>query len=140
MAGTHHTDKTFRFELVSPERVLASEEASMVVVPGEAGDFGVLAGHSPLLSSVRPGVVRITLPDGAMRKVFVSGGFADVGAEICAVLAEEAVNVDDLDRAELADTLKTLEDSLAAAANDAMKTAQVPRDIDITRAKIAALQ
>src|ERR1700744_4263440 len=92
------TDKTFKFELVSPERILASEEVGMVVVPGGDGDFGVLAEHAPLVSTIRPGVVAVYMPSGEVKKIFVSGGFADVTGTLCSVLAEEAVNVNEIDR------------------------------------------
>ena len=127
------TAKTFQFDLVSPEKVIVSEQASMVVVPGEAGDFGVLAGHSPLLSTLRPGVVTVTSPSGEVRKIFVASGFADVNGTLCSVLAEEAVNLNDLDRGALEQSLRALEET-------AEKTAQTRRDIEVTRAKLAAIQ
>lgn len=133
------TTKTFQFELVSPEQVLASEEATMVVIPGEAGDFGVLADHAPLLSSIRPGVVTVTLPDGSIKKIFVAGGFADVSGKICSVLAEEAVNVNELDKAKLDEMLKNLQDDLGFSADDAVKKARILNDIETTKAKIAAI-
>jgi len=129
---------TFQFELVSPERVLVSEEAKMVVVPGAAGDFGVLPKHSPLLSSIRPGVVTITAADGSVRKIFVAGGFADVNPDICSVLAEEAIAVEELDRPALEAALKTLEDDAAFAKEDAIKLASVQREIDVIKAKLQA--
>src|SRR6516225_6486620 len=92
---------TFQFELVSPEKILVSEEAKMVVVPGEDGDFGVLASHAPLLSAIRPGVVRVTSASGEEKKFFVAGGFADVTPSLLSVLAEEAVNVAEIDKGRL---------------------------------------
>lgn len=132
------TEKTFQFELVSPERVLASEEAYMVVIPGEAGDFGVLADHAPLLSSIRPGVVVVTSPSGEQKKIFVAGGFADVSGKICSVLAEEAVNVDDLDKSAIETEIKNLEDDLGFAKDDAVKSAFLARQLDVAKAKAAA--
>jgi F-type H+-transporting ATPase subunit epsilon len=133
------TDKTFQFELVSPERILASIEARMVIVPGEDGDFGVLADHAPLLSSMRPGVVSVTSAEGDVQRIFVSGGFADVTGTQCSVLAEEAISVSDLDRDALAAALKDLEDDLEFAKEDAVKRTHVQRQIDVTRAKVAAI-
>ena len=133
------TTKTFQIELVSPEQLLASEEATMVVIPGEAGDFGVLADHAPLLSSIRPGVVTITSPDGSVKRLFVAGGFADVSGKTCSVLAEEAVNVNDLDKTKLDEALKNLQDDLGFSADDVVKKARVLNDIEITKAKIAAI-
>lgn len=133
------TDKTFQFELVSPESVLASEEASMVVVPGEEGDFGVLADHAPMLSSIRPGVVSVYAPSGEVKKIFVVGGFADVNGKLCSVLVEEAVNVNELDRAQIEETLRNLKEDLDSSKEDAQKSAQLSARIDITKAKLAAI-
>jgi len=130
------TEKTFRFELVSPEAILASIEARMVIVPGEEGEFGVLADHAPLLSSMRPGVVTVTAADGTQRKIFVSGGFADVTGTQCSVLAEEAIDVAELDRDALAAELADLTDDLEFAKDDAVKSVHVRREIDILKAKI----
>lgn len=130
------TDKTFQFELVSPEQILASIEARMVIVPGEDGDFGVLADHAPLLSSMRPGIVTVTAADGTQRKIFVSGGFADVDGTQCSVLAEEAVDVEKLDRDALTATLKDLEDDLDFAKDDAVKAAHIQAQIKVVKAKI----
>lgn len=132
------TDKTFKFELVSPERILASEEVSMVVVPGGDGDFGVLAEHAPLVSSIRPGVVAVYMPSGEVKKIFVSGGFADVTGKLCSVLAEEAVNVNDIDRNMAEQSLKDLRDELVNAGDDAVKKANLLRGIGIAEAKLAA--
>lgn len=132
-------NKTFLFELVSPERVMASEQAVMVTIPGEEGDFGVLAGHAPLLSSVRPGVVVITGEGQTQKKVFVSGGFADVNEKTCSVLAEDAVDVAELDRAAIENGLKALQDDLAAAKGDDIKTQQIQSLINIAGAKLQAI-
>ncbi len=134
------TNKTIQFDLVSPERILVSEQVAMVIVPGGAGDFGVLADHAPLLSSVRPGVVSVYAPSGEIRKIFVTGGFADVNGKVCSVLAEEAVNVNEIDRAKESEKLKSLEGGLAEAGDDAAKKASLQRDIDITRARLTAVQ
>jgi len=138
MAEAAAASTSFKFELVSPERVLLSEEVKMVTVPGEEGDFGVLARHAPLLSSIRPGVVSVTGLDGAIRKIFVAGGFADVSPELLSVLAEEAIDVTDLNKAELEGQLKGLEDDLGFAKDDALKTAQIRNQITLTTAKIQA--
>ena len=132
------TTKTFKFELVSPERILASEEVYMVVVPGGDGDFGVLADHSPLVSTIRPGVVTVTMPTGEVKKIFVSGGFADVDGKICSVLAEEAVNVNEIDRAKAEQTLSDLRAELASVGDDAVKKDNLAHSIAIAEAKLAA--
>ncbi|TAL30537.1 MAG: F0F1 ATP synthase subunit epsilon [Alphaproteobacteria bacterium] len=129
---------TFQFELVSPEKILVSEEVKMVVVPGEEGDFGVLAQHAPLLSSIRPGVVSVTGLTGEVRRIFVAGGFADVSPSLLSVLAEEAVNVDEIDKGQLEQDLKNLEDDLGFAKDDPAKASLLQSQIETTKAKIKA--
>lgn len=133
------SSQTFQFELVSPERVLSSEEASMVVIPGEAGEFGVLADHAPLLSSIRPGVVTVISPDGSQKRIFVAGGFADVSGALCSVLAEEAVNVNDIDRAATEQQVRDLEDDLGFAKDDPVKSAALRARLAVAQAKLAAV-
>jgi F-type H+-transporting ATPase subunit epsilon len=130
--------KYIQFELVSPERILASEEASMVVIPGGDGDFGVLADHTPLVSTIRPGIVSVYTPSGEVKKIFVSGGFADVDGKICSVLAEEAVNVTDINRADVEQKIKDLAAELADSGHDAVKKNNLLRNIAIADAKLAA--
>ncbi len=84
---------TFKFELVSPERVLLSEDAEQVVLPGVQGDFAVLVNHAPMLSMLRPGVLDVQLP-GGVRRIFVKGGFAEVEPDRLTVLAQTAFDAD----------------------------------------------
>jgi F-type H+-transporting ATPase subunit epsilon len=106
------------FELVSPERVLVSQDADMVIVPGMAGDFGVLAGHQPLISSLRPGIVEVRDEGAETRRIFVDGGFAEVTGDRCAVLAEDAAPVEDLNRSDIEVRIKDAEEDLAEAKGD----------------------
>ena len=108
-----------QFELVSPERLLASEEVEMVVVPGTEGDFGVLVDHAPVMASVRPGVLEIHNEGADVRRIFLSGGFCEVTAERCTVLAEESAPVDELDRANLEKRLGDAREDLEDARTDA---------------------
>ncbi len=111
---------TFRFELVSPERVLLSVDADQVVVPGNDGDFAVLAGHAPVISTLRPGVLDVTA--GSVRKrLFVKSGFAEVDPSRLTVLAETAYDVEELSAATIAEELRTAEAELAAAKDDSSK-------------------
>ncbi len=111
---------TFRFELVSPERVLLSVDADQVVVPGNDGDFAVLAGHAPVISTLRPGVLDVTA--GSVRKrLFVKSGFAEVDPSRLTVLAEKAYDVEELSAATIADELKMAEAELASAKDDSAK-------------------
>ena len=92
------------FELVSPERLLSSGKVAMVVVPGTEGDFGVLPGHAPLMSTIRPGAIAIYEIDSdtLTRRIFVDGGFAEVSERGLTILAESAVPVSDIDPAKVA--------------------------------------
>lgn len=89
-----------KFELVSPEKLLLSEDVAMVVVPGGEGNFGVLPGHSLLISTVRPGIIDVYADDqrSVSQRIFVSGGFAEVTPERCTVLADEALPIGEIDR------------------------------------------
>ncbi|MFD0916548.1 F0F1 ATP synthase subunit epsilon [Pseudahrensia aquimaris] len=89
----------FTFELVSPEKLLLSGEAEIVSVPATEGDMGVLANHSPVMTSLRPGMVEVTMVDGSQETFFVRGGFADVTPTQLTVLAEFAVAKKDMTRA-----------------------------------------
>jgi F-type H+-transporting ATPase subunit epsilon len=111
---------TFKFELVSPERVLVSIDADQVVVPGSDGEFAVLAGHAPVIASLRPGVLDVTA-GGTKRRLFVKSGFAEVDPTRLTVLAEKAYDVDELSSATIAAELKAAEAELAAAKDDEAK-------------------
>jgi F-type H+-transporting ATPase subunit epsilon len=114
---------TFKFELVTPERMLLSEDAAQVVVPGVEGEFTVLAGHAPVVSALRPGVVDATLSDSRTVRVFVKGGFAEVDAERLIVLAERAFDVGAIDDSGISAELQTAEVELAAATTDSARLA-----------------
>lgn len=130
------TNGTFTFELVSPERKLMSGAAKMVVIPGEEGDFGVLPGHSSLISTIRPGVVEITMADGnETHRIFVAGGFADVTPENCTVLAEEAISIRDLNQSDLEQTIRNLTEDLTIAKDD-LEKARISRKLSLARAKL----
>ncbi|MFT3732756.1 MAG: F0F1 ATP synthase subunit epsilon [Hyphomicrobium sp.] len=111
---------TFRFELVSPERVLMSVDADQVVVPGSEGDFAVLAGHAPVISTLRPGVIDVTA-GGVRKRLFVKSGFVEVDPSRLTILAEKAYDVDELSGATISDELKSAEAELAAAKDDSAK-------------------
>lgn len=102
------------FNLVSPERELASEDVDQVDVPGSEGIFGVLARHAPVMANLAPGVIRIK-NDGAERRIFVRGGFAEVTPAGLTVLAEEAIPVKELDAAAIAQRIRDCEQDIADA-------------------------
>ncbi len=113
----------FNFELVSPDKILVSEPAWQVVIPGEEGYFGVRAGHMSLIAAVRAGVVEITKTEGAApEKIFIAGGFADVTAKNCTILAEQAVNVKELDAPAIEQDIAKLNDDLKTVDGIAQKT------------------
>lgn len=126
------------FELVSPQRLLMSEAVDMVVVPGAEGDFGVMAEHAPLISTVRPGTITVYQDDAVSDRIFVAGGFAEVTGERCTVLAEEAERLDDIDRTAVESQLQMLRSDLGAAQSDEERAALESR-IAIAEAKIEAL-
>src|SRR5437868_7237734 len=117
-----------QFELVSPEKLLLSEAVDMVVVPGIEGNFGVLAGHSLLISTVRPGVIDVYEGNEISERIFVSGGFAEVTAERCTVLADEAVPLSSLDAAAIEAAQRTLEAALANLRERAARLTGEERD------------
>lgn len=125
------------FELVSPESLVMSEDVDMVVVPGEAGDFGVLPGHSPTVSTVRPGVVHVFSGSSVSARVFVAGGFVEVTTERCTVLTEEAVAVGDIDRAKVEAEIRDLGEDVGAASDDATRQRAEER-LSIAQAKLVA--
>ncbi len=136
---TETQKQTFNFELVSPERKLITAPATMAVIPGEEGDFGVLANHSALVAGIRPGVVQVWL-EGANepQRIFIAGGFADVNAVNCTVLAEEAVNVNDLNQADLEQTIRNLTEDLGLAGEKSEK-ARISRRLTVAKAKLGAV-
>jgi F-type H+-transporting ATPase subunit epsilon len=136
MTATILSDKTFLFELVSPERILVSEDAVMVTIPGELGELGILADHAPLLTSLRPGIVTVYLPGGAEKRIFVAGGFADVNDNACTVLAEEAMKAVDIVRADVEKKLRELHEDIGFAKDDTQKIMHINEQIEIEQAKL----
>jgi len=110
------------FALVSPERELFNGDVDHVVVPGAEGEFDVLPNHAPVMSVIKPGALRV-INDGAERRIFVNGGFADVTPEGLTVLAEEAIDLADIAPAELEQDLKNAQEDLRDANTDAKKDA-----------------
>src|SRR5258708_11339481 len=109
------------FRLVMPERELLATEADMVVVPGSEGDFGVLPGHAPLISTVRPGVIEVFQGSKAEQRFLVVGGFAEVTPERCTVLADEAMPFETITAEQLAERERASESQLVHAATTATK-------------------
>ena len=120
-------DEKVEFELVSPERLLLSDSVEMVVVPGEEGDFGVLAKHTPMISMVRPGVIKVHDGGQERDRIFVAGGFAEVTPARCTVLAETAVPVSDIDKSQVESDLRDARDDLDDAKSDDERSAAEQR-------------
>ncbi|HET7020443.1 MAG TPA: F0F1 ATP synthase subunit epsilon [Xanthobacteraceae bacterium] len=128
---------TFHFDLVSPEKLLFSGEVEQVDVPGSEGEFGVLAGHAPLVTTLRPGILVIHGERDALR-VVVDAGFAEVGPAGLTVLANLAVPVDEFDVAQLASVIKDTEEDLADE-KDGWTRDKLAQKLDRLRALQAAL-
>ena len=113
---------SFQFELVTPERLLFSGPVESVVVPGTEGDFEVLAMHAPVMSTIRPGVIVIReTANGAPRRLFVRGGFADVNPQGLTILAEQAIAVEELTTERLQVEIVAVEQEVTLAAGDVAK-------------------
>jgi F-type H+-transporting ATPase subunit epsilon len=106
------TMATFHFDLVSPEKLGFSGEVDQVDVPGIEGDFGVLAGHAPVVAAIRPGILTVT-SGGTQQKIIVLGGLAEVSDKGLTVLADVATSLEELDRAQFADRVSEMEAELA---------------------------
>ena len=129
----------FDFELVSPEKKLMSEKAWQVTIPGEEGDFGVRAGHSSVVSFIRPGVVEIIAEKGnSPEKIFIAGGFADVTASNCTILAEEAVKVEELEQEAIEKEISSLEGKLSET-KDTIEVSRYTKQLDLEKAKLTAV-
>jgi F-type H+-transporting ATPase subunit epsilon len=126
------------FELVSPARLLFSGEVTSVTLPGTEGDMGILAGHAPVLSTLRPGVVVVTKEGGSTDRIFVRGGFAEVNNAGLTLLAETAIPLAELDSGAIAQQVKDAEEDLADAADDEAKR-KAQENLDHLKAIQAAL-
>lgn len=120
------------FELVSPDRLLMSVEADAVAMPGMEGDFGVLPGHAPVISALRAGIIEVEGAADSPDRIYIAGGFAEISADRLVVLAEEAVVVSDMDRANLEQRIQE--------ANEELATAEDGEPRRLTEGKIAVLQ
>jgi F-type H+-transporting ATPase subunit epsilon len=116
------------FELVTPERLLISEPVEMVVVPGTEGNFGVLPGHAPLISTIRPGMIEIYEGQTVRRRIFVVSGIAEVTPELCTVLADEAISPDTLDRSAIEADLRIVAGNLPSLRGQVARAADTDRE------------
>lgn len=130
-------DRKFDLELVSPERLVLSEPVDMAVIPGSEGDFGVLAGHSLLISTLRPGIIEVYQGETVTHRLFVGGGFAEVTDARCTVLADEAVPVTDINAAAVQTEIEQLQREIADPDSDEALRRLTAR-LAIAEAKLAA--
>jgi F-type H+-transporting ATPase subunit epsilon len=128
---------TFHFDLVSPEKLLFAGEVTQVDLPGSEGDLGVLAGHAPLVTALRPGII-VVFREGGDLRVVVNGGFAEVGPAGLTVLADMAVPVEEFDRAVLAGEIKDTEEDIADA-TDGWRRDKLAHRLDQLKALQTAL-
>jgi len=117
---------TFHFDLVSPEKVLLSGEVEQVDVPGSDGYFGVLAGHAPMVTSLRPGILTIR-HNGGETKIVVLGGFAEVSPTGLTVLADNAAELENFDLSVLAEHIKASEEKLVKLSASAAVDKEIAR-------------
>ena len=126
------------FELVSPERLLLSSQADMVTVPGAEGEMGVLAGHAPALSTLRPGVISVEDNGRVARRFFVRGGFVEVTPAGLTILSEEAVDLAEVNRESLQRDIRDAEEDVAHARDEQTRLAAAER-VNYLRSIDAAL-
>ena len=126
------------FELVSPEKLLLSREVDMVVIPGAEGDMGVLPQHSPAITTVRPGTIVVYEGGAVTDRIFIAGGFAEVSDNRCTVLAEEAMPVEDIDKASAEQALTDARHDVGAAENNSQRNA-AETAATVSEAKIQAV-
>lgn len=126
---------TIAFDLVSPEKLLLSVHADMVTVPGTEGYMGVMAGHSPLVSTLRAGMIEVK-SDGTDTSYFIRGGFAEINPDKITVLAEEAIPMSELDVAVLEQRIKDAKEDVISAKTDEERllAAQLVDDLKLVRA------
>ncbi len=124
-------------DVVSAEESIFSGEAAFVILPGESGELGIYPRHAPLITRIKPGVVRIRMAGGEEERVFVAGGILEVQPRIVTVLADTAVRGKDLDEAKAAEALKRAEEAHRNA-RDKLEIAKVEAEIAVLTAQLAA--
>ena len=128
------------FELVSPERALASEACDMVVMPGEDGDLGILVEHAPMVVLLRPGVVAVHDGGGVAKRFFVAGGFAEVRADGLIVLTEEGLDLAEVERDAAASRLDTARRDLGELEAEGPAKERAERSVEVAAALVEAVE
>ena len=132
-------EATIHVDVVSAEESIFSGEASFVVLPGEAGELGIYPRHTPLITRIRPGSVRIQKPGGEEELVFVAGGILEVQPKVITVLADTAIRGKDLDEAKATEALRRAEEARAKA-QDKAEIAAVESELSSLAAQLAAIR
>ena len=130
---------TIRVDVVSAEESIFSGEAKFVALPGESGELGILPGHIPLITRIKPGAVRIEKSDGGEEFVFVAGGILEVQPNCVTVLSDTAIRGHDLDEAKANDAKKAAEEAVKNAKSD-LDLAKATSELAVMAAQIAALR
>ncbi len=130
---------TIQVEVVSAEEAIFSGRAKFVALPGEAGELGILPGHIPLITRIKPGAVRIEKEDGSEEFVFVAGGILEVQPKCITVLSDTAIRGHDLDEAKANEARKAAEEALKNAKSD-VDLAKAQSELAVMAAQIAALR
>lgn len=129
-------DHSLSFQIVSPEKLVLSGTAHMIVVPGESGDFGILPHHAPLVSTLRPGLLSIYENDVLIHQIYVSDGFVRVTGENCTVLTEESLFVSDLNGDAILEEIQKIQDELIVA-RTVSEEQSLKKDLSYLQVKIA---
>lgn len=129
----------FNFELVTPEEILFSSDVQMAIIPGSEGDFGVLPGHAPVISTIKSGIITLTEGSGKEVRAYVTEGFAEVTTERCTVLTQTAVNLEKITLEDARKNLKEAEHNLAVEYKDSAKT-KLERRVEIAKNVLVALE
>lgn len=130
---------TVALELVSPESLIFSKEIEMAILPAEEGDMGVQPGHSPVIATVRPGTISVFKGTTVEERIFVAGGFLEITAERCTVLAEEAIAVSDIDASKVKLQISDLIDDVKIAKSDAERE-RAELALSVAEAKLQAVE
>jgi F-type H+-transporting ATPase subunit epsilon len=130
---------TIHVDVVSAEEQIFSGEASFVALPGESGELGIMPRHTPLITRIKPGAVRIKRPDGAEEFVFVAGGILEVQPDRVTVLADTAIRGKDLDEAKATEAKKAAEAALSNAKGD-FDVAKAQSELAVLAAQLSAIR
>ncbi len=130
--------ETFAFKLVSPDKTLIEDDVTMVVLPGIEGDIGVLKHHSPIITTLRPGTVRVYKQDNLESKTFVNGGVAEITPDRCTALITEGLSLEVIDRSQLEIEIQNLVEDLSDAKSP-VEQIETTKSLDIARTKLFEL-